>query len=149
MNLVRLTKTILICTVVLAGAISLTACSNGKKPVNSTPAPSTEMSTGAVIVTATPTPSIAEITGSIAANDTPVTWTETVMPDTVMYVKLKDGFLKVRKGPGTDYAQVAALTDGMPVTVIGTAVMTDTTWYRLKDGFYVSGDYLTATAPTA
>jgi uncharacterized protein YgiM (DUF1202 family) len=59
-----------------------------------------------------------------------------------MYVNVESDYLKVRKGPGKDFEQIASLTDGMSVTVVA---KTETNWYKLQDGYYVSGDYLTTT----
>jgi len=58
-----------------------------------------------------------------------------------MYVHTDSDFLRIRSGPGTDYQQVGSLVDGMTVSVVA---LTDTNWYKLADGYYVSGDYLTA-----
>jgi uncharacterized protein YgiM (DUF1202 family) len=59
-----------------------------------------------------------------------------------MYVKVASDFLKIRKGPGKDFDQVGSLTSGMTVSV---AAKTNTNWYKLADGYYVSGDYLSET----
>jgi hypothetical protein len=145
MRMLRLIKTVLICSLLLAGILTLSACSSKKTPDTSTKvtnATSTTAPTDNTMITATPTPSITEISGTIISNDTLVTWVETTIETKTMYVNLTDGFLKIRKGPGKDYAQVGTLTDGMPVTVIA---LTDKNWYKLQDGFYVSGEYLSDT----
>jgi len=141
----HLTKTILICAILVGGVIVLSSC--GKKPAATSKPSTTDTTTAATLITASPTPSVPAVSGTIPANDVPVTWKETAIdPAKTMYVKLESGFLKIRKGPGKDYDQIGTLTNGMPVTVIA---KTDTNWYKLQDGFYVSGDYVTETVPAA
>ena len=144
----QLTKTILICTLLVAGTVTLGACGK-KEPAVTTTTAAINATTTTTAVTAAPTPAVPAISGTLAPNvigDTP-TWVETAIdPAKTMYVKLESGFLKIRKGPGKDYDQIGTLTNGMPVTVIA---KTDTNWYKLQDGFYVSGDYVTETVPAA
>ena len=146
MNIVRLTKTIIICTMVLAGIVTVSACSSKKATPSKTTAPTEATAAITTAPTATPTPSITEISGTILANDVAVTWTETTIDAKTMYVVLDSGYLKIRKGPGVEYdPPVGTLSDGMAVTVTATVVVADITWYRLSDGFYVCGTYLSDT----
>lgn len=140
----RLTKTILICTLLVAGTVLLGSC--GKKaPAVTTTTTAANVTSTTTAATTIPTPAVPVISGTLAANTvgkTP-TWVETAIdPAKTMYVKVASDFLKVRKGPGKDYDQVASLTNGMAVTV---TAKTDNNWYKLQDGYYVSADYVTAT----
>ena len=140
----RLTKTILICTLLVAGTVLFGAC--GKKdPAVTTATTAINTTTATTAATAAPTPAVPVISGTLAANtvgETP-TWVETAIdPAKTMYVKVASDFLKVRKGPGKDYEQVASLTNGMAITVVA---KTDNNWYKLQDGYYVSADYVTET----
>lgn len=136
----HLARTILISAILITGAALLASC--GSKPEATTTTTAAETTTAAT-TTAAPTPVVPAISGTLAPNviaDTP-TWAETVIdPPKTMYVNVESDFLKVRKGPGKEYEQVASLTDGMEVIV---AAKTDTNWYKLQDGYYVSADYLT------
>ena len=142
MKLERLTKTILICAIVVGGVVMLSAC--GKKPTVTTTVLPTDTTTATVAATtAAPTPSIPAISDPLATNAVTPTWVETAIdPAAIRYVNVKSDYLKIRKGPGKDYDQVGSLSDGMSVTVVA---KTDTNWYKLQDGYYVSGDYLTET----
>jgi uncharacterized protein YgiM (DUF1202 family) len=131
--------------VVLAGVLifSLASCGGNdtpnttkrtSTPTTTTTAPTTESTTVTTLFT---------VTGTLASNDEVVDWEVVDLPSaTVKYVKVNEGFLKVRKGPGKDFEAVAALTKNMAVTVVG---KTTTNWYKTDDGFYVSGDYLSNT----
>lgn len=139
----QLTKTILICTLLVAGTVTLGAC--GKKdPAVTTTTAAVNTTTTTTAVTVAPTPAVPAISGTLAVNvigDTP-TWVETAIdPAKTMYVKVDDS-LKIRKGPGKDYDQIGSLTNGMAVTVVA---KTDNNWYKLQDGYYVSADYVTET----
>jgi len=140
----RLTKTILICTLLVAGAVSFGACSK-KNPTATTLTTAVNATTTAAVVTTAPTPAVPAISGTLAANsvgETP-TWVETpIDPAKTMYVKVTSDFLKIRKGPGKDFDQIGSLTNGMAVTVVA---KTDNNWYKLQDGYYVSADYVTET----
>lgn len=144
----RLTSTILICALVIGGTLLISSC--GKKPAASTTTKATKVTTTTTTATVTPTEttiSVPTFSGPLPTNTTAKTpkWTETKFdPAKTLYVKLKDGLLKVRTGPGTDYDQVAALTNGMAVTVVA---KTDTNWYKLDDGYYISADFVTSTKP--
>ncbi len=139
----RLISVILIALLVIGTGMS-SACSSDKK--NETTASSSAESTMSVQTTTeatTTTMALAQISGTIAANTTPKSWKETpIDPQKTMYVKLKSDFLKVRTGPGTQYEQISALTDGMEVTVVA---KTESNWYKLSDGYFVFGEYLTDT----
>lgn len=88
------------------------------------------------------TTTLARYGGSLPENDEQITWTESDMDPVVMYVKITSGYLKIRKGPGTDFEQVGNLTAGMQVIVVG---KTSNNWFKLEDGYYVSGDYISLT----
>jgi len=140
----RLTKTILICTLMVAGTVLLGSCGKKAPDVTTTTTP-VNTTTVSTETTAAPTPAVPVISGTLAANtvgETP-TWVETAIdPAKTMYVKVSSDFLRVRKGPGQEYDQVASLTNGMAVTVIA---KTDNNWYKLQDGYYLSADYVTET----
>lgn len=85
---------------------------------------------------------LAQYGGQLPENDQEITWTEEEMEAKVMYVKGVSDYLKVRKGPGTDYDVVGKLTPGMQVIVIG---KTGNNWFKLEDGYYVSGEYISLT----
>jgi len=79
----------------------------------------------------------------IEENDQEVTWQETELQSELpKYVKINSDYLRVRKGPGTEYDQVAALTKNMLVIVVA---KTQNNWYKLDSGYYVSGEYLSDT----
>jgi len=135
----HMTQTILICTLVVGGIFTLASC--GKEGTTATTTKTSDTTKTAVTTVAVTTASLPTISGTLATNDMPATWTETAVdPAKTMYVKVESDYLKIRKGPGTDYEQIGTLTNGMTVTVIA---KTDTNWYKLQDGYYVSGDYLT------
>ncbi len=134
----HLARTILISAILITGAALLASCGS---ETDSTTATTVVETTTAATTTAAPTPVVPAISGTLAPNVIAPTWAETVIdPPKTMYVNVESDFLKVRKGPGKDYEQVASLTDGMAVVV---AAKTDTNWYKLQDGYYVSADYLT------
>jgi len=140
MKLERLTKTILICAIVVGGVVMLSACSK-KSTETTTLAPTDTTAATVAVITAAPTPSIPAFSGPLETNAVTPTWTETAIdPAVLMYVKVESDYLKIRTGPGKDYEQIGSLTNGMSVTVVA---KTDTNWYKLQDGYYVSGDYLT------
>lgn len=140
----RLTKTILICSLLVAGVVMLGACSK-KSPAATTTTTAVNATTTIAAVTTAPTPAVPAISGTLAANavgETP-TWVETpIDPAKTMYVKVESDFLKIRKGPGKEFDQIGSLTNGMAVTVVA---KTDNNWYKLQDGYYVSADYVTET----
>lgn len=139
----KLSQTILICALVVGGAVMLSSCGKDD-PSTSTTLP-TDTTAAQVTTTIATTAAIPAISGSLPVNEVGITptWAETAIdPAATMYVNVESDFLRVRKGPGQDYDQVASLTDGMSVIVVA---KTDTNWYKLQDGYYVSGDYLAAT----
>ncbi len=96
--------------------------------------------------TTTEATTLMEYGESLAPNDVPVSWTEEAMEAKVMYVNVsKSGYLKIRKGPDTKYDQIGNLTFGMEVIVVA---KTNNNWYKLEDGYYVSGEYLSLTKPS-
>jgi uncharacterized protein YgiM (DUF1202 family) len=138
-------KVITVSSLVFALGLSIAAC--GKKDDSSKASSSniSESSTPSQLITLGTTTTVPTIvfSGSLAANDEVETWTVTpIVPALTKYVNVNTGYLKVRKGPGVDYDQVAALSKNMQVVVIG---KTDGNWYKLDDGYYVSGDYLSDT----
>jgi uncharacterized protein YgiM (DUF1202 family) len=95
-----------------------------------------------VQTTTTPTTTIPVYSGPLPSSDIAVTWSETTL-DTpvVMYAAVSDGeFLRVRKGPSTEYDIVGTLTRNQSVQVVA---VTDSSWYKTVDGFYISATYLT------
>jgi len=137
----HLTQTILICAIVAGGILTLASC--GKDSTTATTTKISDTSTTAATTAAVTTSSVPAISGTLATNVIGVTptWTETAIdPAKTMYVKVESDYLKIRKGPGKDFDQIGSLTNGMTVIVVA---KTDTNWYKLQDGYYVSGDYLT------
>ena len=133
-----------IVSVVCASAIlvSFAACKNKDKEEDEDEAEESQISQSIPEVTTTvPTTSLTMYSGPLPASDIAVTWTETEIDQTVRYASITSGeFLRVRKGPGTEYDIVGSLTRNQEVVV--TAVTSDG-WYKTLDGFYVSGSYLT------
>ncbi|MBP5180633.1 MAG: SH3 domain-containing protein [Clostridiales bacterium] len=57
-----------------------------------------------------------------------------------MYAAVSEGeFLRVRKGPSTEYDIVGTLTRNQQVQVVA---VTDSSWYKTIDGFYISSSFL-------
>lgn len=113
--------------------------------------PETRMTSKATATTAppadtTPTTVLSIIRGTLPSNDEEIDWTENLLTNPLpKYVNISSDFLRVRKGPGTQYDQVAALTRGMQVVVVA---KTGNDWFKLEDGgYYVSGEYLSETKP--
>lgn len=125
-----------------AASLLLTACGGGEPAATSAPSQTTTAPTEPTQTTLPPVP---EAAASLPSNSEPKTWTETefTTPET-RYVKLESDFLRVRTGPGTTYKQVAALTNGMQVTVVA---KTADEWYKLDSGYFVSGEFLTKDKP--
>ena len=139
----RITKTLILCSVLVGGIVFLASCGKDTKQTMTTKATDTLTTTAAT--TTVTTASVPAISGTLATNVIGVTptWTETAIdPAKTMYVKVVSDYLRIRKGPGTEYGQVGSLTNGMTVSVVA---KTDTNWYKLQDGYYVSGDFLTET----
>lgn len=139
--MIKKQRIIAILTVLFIMTAALSGC-GGTEPTETT-LPTTTETAQATVPTTVPTttaPNVNTIEGALPANTREVTWTETAIdPAVTKYVDLEDGFLKVRNGPGTDYAQVSALTDGMAISVVA---KTDTNWYKMSDGYYVYGEYV-------
>ncbi len=137
----RLTKTLIICFIIVGGIVFLTSCGKGTTQTSAT-TKATDSNSTTMATTKETTSAVPAISGTLATNVITPTWTETAIdPAKTMTVKVAD-FLRIRKGPGKDYDQVGSLTNTMTVTVVA---KTDNNWYKLQDGYYVSGDFLTET----
>ncbi len=139
--MIKKQRMLAILTVLIIITTALSGC-GGTEPTDTTAPSTTETAVATVptTVATTTAPNVITIDSSFTQNTREVTWTETAIdPAVTKYVDLKDGFLKVRNGPGTEYAQVSALTDGMAISVIA---KTDTNWYKMSDGYYVYGEYV-------
>ena len=95
-----------------------------------------------VETTTTPTTTIPVYSGPLPSSDIAVTWGETTLDTPViMYAAVFEGeFLRVRKGPSTEYDIVGTLTRNQQVQIVA---VTDSSWYKTSDGFYISATYLT------
>ena len=125
--------------------VSMSACGKKKdddEETSESASSTTETTPMVTVPTTEATTTLMEYGLTIQPNNEEVKWQETAMDAKVMYVHISDGYLKIRKGPGTDYEIVGTLTAGMEVIVVA---KTDNNWYKLEDGFYVSGDYISAT----
>ena len=123
---------------------SFTACKkSSKKPTTSSSSSESEVTT---TTTAAPTTSLTVYSGPLPSNDVTQSWQESALSqETTMYATVSAGnFLRIRKGPGTDYDIAGTLTRGQTVTVVA---QTGNGWYKTTDGFYVSGNYLSNTMP--
>ncbi len=133
-----------IVSIVCASAIlvSFAACKNKDNKDDAEESEESEISQTVPEVTTTEaTTSLTMFSGPLPASDIAVTWTETEIDQTVRYASITAGeFLRVRKGPGTEYDIVGSLTRNQEVVVIA---VTSDGWYKTLDGFYVSGSYLT------
>lgn len=133
-----------IVSIVCASAIlvSFAACKNKDKNDDAEESEESETSQTVPEVTTTEaTTSLTMFSGPLPASDIAVTWTETEIDQTVRYASITAGeFLRVRKGPGTEYDIVGSLTRNQEVVVVA---VTSDGWYKTLDGFYVSGSYLT------
>ena len=94
-----------------------------------------------VETTTTPTTTLAVYSGPLPSSDIAVTWQETTLDTPViMYAAVSEGeFLRVRKGPSTEYDIVGTLTRNQQVQI---SAVTDSEWYKTVDGFYISSTYL-------
>lgn len=138
-------KGITVSILVFALGFSVVACGKKDDKAKTSTSNSNQSSLPTQMITLDTTTTAPTIifSGSLPVNDEVETWTVTpIDPALTKYVKVNAGYLKVRKGPGKDYDQVAALSKNMQVVVIG---KTDGNWYKLDDGYYVSGDYLSDT----
>ena len=95
-----------------------------------------------VETTTTPTTTIPVYSGPLPSSDIAVTWSETELDTPViMYAAVSEGeFLRVRKGPSTEYDIVGTLTRNQQVQIVA---VTDSSRYKTSDGFYISSTYLT------
>ncbi len=144
MKLARLTRILMICSMVFAVSAAASACGGKKVNSDSTSAATSPVQISESTTVATTAATVAAVSGTIAANTEPVTWVETAIdPAKVMYVHVASDFLRVRTGPDTTYPQVSALTNGMSITV---TAKTENNWYKLQDGYYVFGDFVSETA---
>ena len=136
----EIVKKIIALTVIAMTLIGFAACS---KKTSETTVATSDTSASTEASTTAATTSLPQYVGPLPSNSESVTWTETAITEKVMYAFVSEGnFLRVRTGPGTDYDIAASLTSDMEVVVVA---QTSNGWYKLNDGFYVSGDFLTAT----
>ncbi len=134
-------KKVLAVTLAALMVCSITSC--GKKKAVETTESTTESTAPSIETTAATTTTLMQYTGPLPSSDVEVTWTETTIDQTVRYALVSEGeFLRVRKGPGTEYNIVGTLTRNQQVVVVA---VTSNNWYKTTDGFYVSGDFLTST----
>ena len=104
--------------------------------------PTTAQETEIVITTPTTTqPTFdVDVEATLPENVAPITEMITPLAQEKVVVCTADK-LNVRTGPGTSYAIIAQLMEGMEVTVTG---QTSTGWYQLKEGkYFVSKEYFT------
>ena len=89
-----------------------------------------------VETTTTPTTTIPVYSGPLPSSDIAVTWGETTLDTPViMYAAVSEGeFLRV------EYDIVGTLTRNQQVQIVA---VTDSSWYKTSDGFYISATYLT------
>ena len=139
-------KKTLVLTLAVAMVISCAACGKKKSKSKETTAETSDSSAETTPIVSSPdtsaTTTLMDYGVSIAPNDEPITWTDEEFEAKVMYVKITSGYLKIRKGPDTKYEQVGTLTAGMQVIVVA---KTSNNWFKLEDGYYVSGDYISLT----
>ena len=143
----KITLRIIAAVMVLAMVSSVTACSS-KKPKSTTASTSskpTEITT--TTTTTEATTSLTEYSGPLPSNDVNKTWDESNLDaETIMYCTVSAGeFLNVRKGPNSEQPRVGKLSRGQAVKVVA---KTSNGWYKTFDGFYVSGEYLSANSPS-
>lgn len=141
-NKIRKTLSILMVLCMLA---SFAACSKKKKTEETTTAEPTPTPIPVETTTA-PTTALSEFSGpdTNAAIEN-MTWSETEMEPTTMYVTTADDYLNVRRGPDANaYPEVVSkLPRGTAVTVVAS---TSNGWYKTSDGYYITGTYL-STSP--
>ncbi|MBN1891281.1 MAG: SH3 domain-containing protein [Clostridiales bacterium] len=143
-NVIRKTVAVLIAVGVV---FSLTACSDNGDDRPQTQMTSDETSGSSIPIDIPATTTTLHVyQGTLPPNDIAVTWEEEQLESPVTkYVDISSDFLRVRKGPDTEYEQVASLTRNMQVLVVA---KTASGWYKLDSGYYVSGDYLSSTPVT-
>ena len=145
----RKTFTLRLTAVMLAAVLGVgVAACGSKEPAESLEASDASAEISSITTTTEATTTLTEYTGPLV-NTEPITWNETALEsETVLYVyNISDtGYLNVRSGPDPKYTKVGTLSKGQAVTVVA---RTDNDWYKTTDGFYISGNYLTSTAPSA
>ncbi len=140
----KLVAAALICSMLCA----LTACGDKTKATESTPS-STSETIATITTTTTSATTLQLYDGPLETADTTETsWTESELAGgpVTLYAHVSAGnFLRVRKGPSTDYEIAGTLTRGQAVVVVAS---TANNWYKTEDGYYVSGEYVKTTQPT-
>ena len=122
--------------------LGFVACKKSEKVSDESEQDESEITTTIPEVTTEATStSLSAFSGPLPSSDIAVTWTETQIDQTVRYAAVTAGeFLRVRKGPGTEYDIVGTLTRNQQVQIVA---VTDSSWYKTSDGFYISSTYLT------
>ena len=139
----RIVSATLICSVLVAFA----ACNKEPEETTTLTTPSSE-TIPTIATTTTEQETLPIYDGPLETSDTVETrWTETELPNQLtLYAHVSAGnFLRVRRGPGTDYEIAGTLTRGQTVVVVAS---TNNNWYKTEDGFYVSGEYVKTSEPT-
>ncbi len=137
---INVMKRVAVAIIAIGLFFSLAACGNAddNRPVTKTS--STTTNSTSIPIETIPETTLYVFMAPMKANDQAVTWQEQALPSAIIKkVKITADFLRVRKGPGTEYEQVAALTKDMQVIVVS---KTANGWYKLDSGYYVSGEYL-------
>ena len=149
MNSRKITLRIVAVMMVLVLALGATACSSNKKKSKSTTSATSSIESEVTTTTTTTeaTTALTEYTGPLPENDVNKTWDESNLDsEIIMYCTVSAGeFLNVRKGPASEHDRVGRLSRGQTVKVVA---KTSNGWYKTFDGFYVSGEYLSANSPT-
>lgn len=132
--------------VMLAG---LSACGSKDKDKDKTANESkttSESTTETTPTSTTATSSSIPVHSGPVNNDVQVTWTETQFEtEKTVYCNASDGYVNVRKGPNSDsYDVVGKVNKGESVKVIA---QTDNGWYKTSDGYYISAQFFTESAP--
>lgn len=143
----KITLRIVAALMILTVAMSACAC-NSKKPKQTTATTtSAESEITTTTTTTEATTALTEYKGPLPDNDVNKTWDESNLDaEAVMYCTVSAGeFLNVRKGPASEQPRVGRLSRGQAVKVVA---KTANGWYKTFDGFYVSGEYLSANSPT-
>ncbi|SCW40233.1 SH3 domain-containing protein [Ruminococcaceae bacterium YRB3002] len=140
----------MIVSVALVSSILIACAGCGKKPVETSASSTTTTTTIATITTTTTTAATLPVySGPLETSETvEMTWTETTVAngEVTLYAHVSAGnFLRIRRGPGTNYDIAGTLTRGQSVVVVAS---TNNGWYKTQDGFYVSGEYVKASQPT-
>ena len=143
----KITLRIIATVMVLAMAVSATACGSKKTKSTTTASSSKETEVTTTTTTTETTTDLTVYSGPLPSNDVNKTWDESNLEaETIMYCTVSAGeFLNVRKGPNSEQPRVGRLSRGQAVKVVA---KTSNGWYKTFDGFYVSGEYLSANSPT-